>query len=656
MLGIFLVYFQHEVSVTLKLIQVYVTDKHGQPVTDLTKEDFELTDNGQTKNITDFEKHSLVLQAGPQAPPSVSSAPVLKMNRKFFLFFDFAFNSNTGIAKSKKAALDFIETQIRPDDEVGVISYTAEKGLTLHEYLTTDHKKIRQVVEGFGANKRLGRAVDVEGKYWDELKKVMDALNQTGGKGGIGDYTDWISITKNVERSNYNNQVNDYASLIRQLAKTLRYIPGFKNLIFFSAGIANFVLYGKRLAQYYDTAEERYGIAALRETYTEMCEELASSNSAVYAINGAGMASGHFEDSSYAGDQSLRQLARASGGQYFDNVNSYSKINQEIQNSTGNYYVLGYPIDEKWDGEYHRIKVRVKRTGCNVYGQKGYFNPKPFSEYTANEKFLHLIDLALSENPHLQAAVDFPVLVLPYAIGERTELVTLAEIPVQKIREIAGQKTEVVTLIFNEQNDVAGLERKEVSKWPLSSENIFYSSRISLSPGPYECRVVLRDMVTGKGARGSCRVKVPGATKSSLTLLPPLLLKPEGGAVFLNEEAETKQVRFSDIYPFDRKGYYPLMGPLNKTNTKLFASVRCTGSGSTKAEIVFSSSIINISSGEKITVLVSLLNQSEQRGASIFLLELMTGDLKPGEYSLYLFAEDTRSGLKAVTNSVFSVE
>jgi hypothetical protein len=38
---------QYEVSVTLKLIQVYVSDKEGNPIHDLTKDDFLLYDNGQ---------------------------------------------------------------------------------------------------------------------------------------------------------------------------------------------------------------------------------------------------------------------------------------------------------------------------------------------------------------------------------------------------------------------------------------------------------------------------------------------------------------------------------------------------------------------------------------------------------------------------------
>jgi hypothetical protein len=86
---------RHEVKVMLKLIQVYVTDNKGKPVLDLTKDDFLL------------------------------------------LFFDFAFNNAIGIEKSRKAALRFIETQLRSTDEVGLISYSAMKSLKLHEYLTT---------------------------------------------------------------------------------------------------------------------------------------------------------------------------------------------------------------------------------------------------------------------------------------------------------------------------------------------------------------------------------------------------------------------------------------------------------------------------------------------------------------------------------------
>src|SRR5512137_2830633 len=55
---------QYEVNVVLKLIQVHVTDKKGQPVRDLVREDFTVTDNGQPVALTAFEKHALT----PVAP------------------------------------------------------------------------------------------------------------------------------------------------------------------------------------------------------------------------------------------------------------------------------------------------------------------------------------------------------------------------------------------------------------------------------------------------------------------------------------------------------------------------------------------------------------------------------------------------------------
>jgi len=51
--------FQYEVTVTLKLIQVFVTDGKGNPVIDLAQADFILYDNGKLKKITEFEKHRL---------------------------------------------------------------------------------------------------------------------------------------------------------------------------------------------------------------------------------------------------------------------------------------------------------------------------------------------------------------------------------------------------------------------------------------------------------------------------------------------------------------------------------------------------------------------------------------------------------------------
>jgi hypothetical protein len=64
---------QHEVTVTLKLIQVTVTDKKGNPVSDLHKDEFVLYDNGKRPN-------SNCMSSG--SPPLIKRLPKSKWSRR----------------------------------------------------------------------------------------------------------------------------------------------------------------------------------------------------------------------------------------------------------------------------------------------------------------------------------------------------------------------------------------------------------------------------------------------------------------------------------------------------------------------------------------------------------------------------------------------
>ena len=566
---------QHDVSVALKLLQVYVTDKQGKAVSDLSKDDFEIWDEGKIQKITEFEAHDLTLgvRGAEIEAPGLPSAPAV--NRKYFFFFDFAFNETAGILASKMAALDFLDTRIRPGDEIGILSYDVYKGLVLNEYLTMDYSKIRDVIQGIGAKRYLGRAADIESDYLKSLEEVASALDRESPEGGLGSA---IKNLREQEKHTYELQAGDFIKAIETFSKAVRYISGNKNIVLFSSGIAKSVMYlsekyiSEKFLRPYTTGE--YGNAYLRGAYIDMCKSLAASNCSIYSINTSSSGSKRFLERDLAGDASLKQLSQETGGKYFDNIKSYEKINEEIQNITGSYYVLGYPIAEKWDGEHHAIKVRVKRKGCEVHGQTGYFNPKPFTEYSEDEKVLHLIDLALSEKPHLQEAVDFPVNVMPFAEGEKTDLAVLAEIPVGKLAKVGGGIIEFVTIVFNDKNDIVLLQRKELSRWPAPSMEAFAKSLISLPPGRYECRVVLRNMTTGQGARGSSQIIIPEKSKPGLRPpVYPLLLKARKEAIFLGEEEGQKETPLTDLYPFDIKEYIPVIGKLSRMDTKIRAVV-----------------------------------------------------------------------------------
>ncbi|MFZ2053403.1 MAG: VWA domain-containing protein [Candidatus Aminicenantales bacterium] len=507
---------RHEVKVTLKLVQVYVTDKKGHPVLDLTKDDFVVFDEGQKQALTEFERHVITLPSEKEeAPAEVVDTPAPPardlMPRKFFLFFDFAFNNAKGLEKTKEAALHFIDTQIQPTDEVGILSYSAIKSLTLHEYFTTDHAQVREIIKDFGIQEIVGRAEDFEAKYWNLLKG--ENPKDASSSGHVFDpekeqFKELEVIRRQREESKL--QAYNFIRKMTELAKALRYIAGHKSLIYFSSGVPYSVFTGIPAPENYPSRPVKFESAHLLSRYEDMLKELSSANCTIYALDTMMLSSVLDSDPATRGTYTLQQMSSATGGKYFGNISKYEKHIEKIQDLTGCYYVLGYYVDDNWDGAYHKIKVEVTRPGLEVYAQKGYFNPKPFSEYNDVERMLHLVDLALSEEPLFQTPVRFPLEVVPCQAGNKGNLCLAAAVPVEKIREVLAGKSEFIAVIFDEDENIVTLRRNEKKTYTLTGELFSFGAAFSLSPGKYQCRLIIRNLETGRGAVASATAVIPG--------------------------------------------------------------------------------------------------------------------------------------------------
>ncbi len=664
---------QHQVSVTLKLVQIYVTDKDGYPVVDLNKEDFIIQDNGDKKKITEFEKHILHLppsetEAHEKAREIQSPSSQELMSRKFFLLFDFAYNNAKGIKKAKKAALHFLDTQVQRSDEVGVLTYTTIKSLTLHEYLTRDHSEVRKMVEAFGIKERAGRAENFEEDYWFRVTGQNPIDASKAGKitfkhgAQIEDRPitgDTPEFEKFQAQEDGNVHALHFVQRIKDFAEALRYIPGTKHIILFSSGIPYSLMYGiQHPSETWDTTrgidtmlKQRwdFGNRLIQERYDDMLKELASSNSTVYAIDTEDLSATVGVDSRLKGGYTLQTMASSTGGKYFGDVNSYQEHLEKIQNMTGCFYVLGYYIDEKWDGDYHKIKVKVNRPGLEVHAQKGYYNPKPFSEYTKIEKKLHLVDLALNERSLFRTPRHFPMISLPCSIKGDSYISMFAKLPMENIEALSGKDVAIVSLIFDTENSIIkmGREKKDFTKLPEG--NIYYSNFTSLLPGEYKCRIVLRNSETGTGAVASSSVIVPEAQEQRIHLYPPLLLKSDENASYLKKATAA--------YPFNSNQYFPLIEPLEQGTNSVLAVVRCSYSGIQQPDIQLSANLIHSSSnsGDAIPAAISILERYHDADTEIFLLELQTEGLSSGEYFLYIFALDNFSQSRSGVNTAFSV-
>jgi len=672
-----------EVTVTLKLVQIYVTDNKGNPVTDLTKEDFELQDNGKSQEITDFEKHDLLIAHTRATRVQKDLLAPNLMNRKFFFFFDFAFNNVGGVDMAKKAALHFIDTQLTPTDDVAVLSFSTHKGLTIHEYLTGDHAKVREIVKKIGVSEALGRA----GRLMEELESERNS----GIGGGPARQAllkaareDFIRIGGKVQ---WKHEAQAFATGARDMAKAFRYIPGTKHIILFSIGIPDFLIYPR--ASSIKAELNKVNIASsdsayLRSRYERMAKELRASNCPVFTVNVEGIYSSFMQregetfvseaitkpdqpSSGIAardrrGVASLRNLADETGGRYFDNMNNYKNIVEEIHNLTSCYYVLGYPIEEKWNGKYHKIKIRVKRPGCKVFGQSGYFNPKLYKNYSDLEKELHLVDLALNDRSHFREPVHFPVITLPFSVGKESKALILAKLNSERTAEILRGGSEIAFIAFNEKKDIVGFRKVKIDHVKRPQNNIFCSADIPLEPGTYDCRVVIRNAANGRGAVASSLINIPTTPEMGLRFYPPLLLIPEKGTVYLDADSVEREEGKGDystlwnIYPIDSTQYSPLAGERLMNTARLLVLTHCSVFGiSSPWEIKISAHLIHSPTQKRIPLRITSESSSHTNGVISF-IELHPNELSPGRYYVYIFAEEMNTGSRSSINTTFVVE
>jgi hypothetical protein len=509
------------------------------------------------------------------------------------------------------------------------MSYSPIQGFILHEYFTSDHERIRRAISkakiipppGISADGTISGAPGHEPMGMELLsQQVFGGHAHASRPGGTRAFI--FGLT--------------------DLAKAFRHIPGQKNIILFSKGFGRWIL---------DPG------SADKAFFVSMSQELASANSPVFTVNTAVVDWERLQPP----ETSLEFLAKQTGGKYFDNVNYYSRNTADIQNATGNYYVLGYSVASSWDGKFHDIKVEVKKPGYQVYAQRGYFNPLPFSQLSPTERQLQLLDLALGEKAYLQQHLNFPMIALPFSDNKEASTMLISEIPVQRLRETVGDKTEFISLVFDEDRNIADSKRVEMNWGTIKGERICQYAAAALAPGRYDCRVVIRNLDSGKAAVGACELEIPEKTiDSSLKLYPPLLIIPGQSTPYLNiswkeKTGAVKEVSLSQVYPFPTQEFRPLVGSLETDAESLCAAVRCVRAGAEAPEVRFSAWLAPGGSDQKIRLTVNLFGVTAQDDTHVYLLEFELPELQPGSYSLHILGEDAATKTISETRSAFHI-
>src|SRR5258706_243196 len=161
-------------------VDVVVTDKKGNRVRGLTRDDFEIYENGIPKPISNFyeveSEPKPVPQPGTAAVPAKKTAAQIaeipdNQRRRIIFYIDnlslAPFNRNRVFKDMKK----FLETAMRPGDEAMIATFN--KSIKVRLPFTRDPVQVGQMLDAIMGESALGISGRSESR--DAMKRIQDA-------------------------------------------------------------------------------------------------------------------------------------------------------------------------------------------------------------------------------------------------------------------------------------------------------------------------------------------------------------------------------------------------------------------------------------------------------------------------------------------------
>jgi VWFA-related protein len=397
-------------------VDVYPT-KSGQPVQDLTAEDFEVLEDGAPQRVETFE-HVLIHPAGPDAQKLEPSsqreslqAAANPRNRVFVIFLDKPHVTIEGAYLLKEPVIRLLDRVLGPDDLVGVMT-----------------------PEMSASNIVLGRKTQVIEdslrRNWPWGERFRDQLDATESKyvacypklpceGGRSLYSELAlkMIERKRERATLEalQDVVRYLAAIREerkailtvtegwllmgedpsmmkLRECLRYqepIPGVPAIGV--SGEGKLTTEDRRdphRASKYECDTDRMRLASMdnERFFRDIMDDANRANASFYPIDPRGLPAfdtpiGPEPPPPVATDakmlakrlDAMRTLADNTDGMAVVNNNDLDAGLRRIAADLTSYYLLGYySTNSRLDGKFRRITVRVKRPGVEVRARRGY--------------------------------------------------------------------------------------------------------------------------------------------------------------------------------------------------------------------------------------------------------------------------------------------
>jgi VWFA-related protein len=490
--------------VTTRLVHVsaIVTDKHGNPITGLTKSDFVVLDDKKPQDIQVFSVlTNQPLEPPPASPPDTYTDRVLGNGdvppNITVVLLDGLNTDFADQAFARQQVIKFFE-HIQPRDRVALYTLGTELHV-LHDF-TSDATSLLAALKKYKGH----LSSDLPSKTPDAGNTEM-ALTTGGITGaGIGLNNLFSAFLSNNAREReadflFRDRVRRTLAALTQIAYHVGSLPGRKNLIWVSG---SFPVNPSYMVGGINAADA--GILFAKDIEAA-AQELNNSALVVYPVYARGLTIGRLPFFDFV---SMNVLASETGGRAFYNTNDITgSIRTAINDSRVTYELGYYPAAGSWDGRFHAIKVKVNRPGAHVRARQGYFAVTAMR--TTPEMRQAIIAQAatnLIESNRLGVTVNVNSAVTN-AKGIRTLNAAVTMDPHQlNLKQENGRFTGAVELIFVELNDQKRIIYSVDQSYQLTLLPATYErppeqgftivQDVVILPDATEMRVVLRDLST----------------------------------------------------------------------------------------------------------------------------------------------------------------
>lgn len=583
-----------KISTTLIQIDVTVTGKNGKIITDLKPEDFEIYENGEKQDVSNFTFVPNIKTVETPAPKKAekldkNAVPIpsaqLKaeqVKRTVALVVDDLSLSFQSTYYVQRALRKFVSEQMQDGDLVAIIRTGA--GIGALQQFTSDKRQLLAAVEKIRWNPAGTGNV---GAFAPIQSSINDAANSTGSENEEENAGD----NGETEFNNFRESVFATGTLgaVKFIINGMKDLPGRKSVMLLSDGFEIFERQSNGSLQ----------SSRILESLRRLIDSANRASVVIYTMDARGLQTlGLTAEDNVSGKSSeqieksltdrrdklfdtqsgLIYLAKETGGLAIYNNNDLSGGIEKMLDDQS-YYLIGYQPDaETFDPakrRYNKLIVKVKRDGARVRYRSGFFGigddkiTKP-TNLTASQQIVNALTSPFAVND-----ISLRLNTLFGNDKQSSFVRSLLHVNAKDLKftdEADGYKKavfDVLAVSFGENGMVVDQIAKtytlrvkdEGYRKTISDGFVYHFTFPVKKPGAFQYRVAIRDSETQKVGSANQFIEVPNLKKNRLTI---------SGIVLENLTPEQWKKSAADQPPPDPKDATDPTDPMTDTSLRRF--------------------------------------------------------------------------------------